>query len=262
MRSEISDLMASRSEIEKAMEDAEQLRENYDKACSDLHTYVGECREKESEIEQLQTQLCQITNHREELKKLLGEAGQEISRLMDEAAGFEEEKNLMKLKLAEYEKSSTASDDLENRNNILEGIIAEKDAELEELRKISTEALQELKQEKAKSLDSEIAGFKDEFASIYSKIECISDEQRKINGELQQKLDEYSLLNSELEKKLEAEKYRAMRAESEQASLMRCISELKSSLFNEHSHLENQLSLIAERRSEISGCLSSLQEIL
>jgi chromosome segregation ATPase len=258
MRSEINELLSSRSEIEKTMGDVEQLRESYDKACYDLQAYAAECGEKDSEIGQLQTQICQLTDHREELKKLLGEAGQEIGRLMEELGGFEEEKNLMKMKIAEFERQVTYSEELESRNLTLAEIIAEKDAELDELRRISEEALQELKEEKAKSLNSEIAGFKDEFASIYSRIESISGEQRKINGELQQKLDEQVRLNEELQQKLEAENLRAAKAESDQASLMRCVSDL----FCEQDHIEKQISQLAERRSEIGGRLASLQELL
>lgn len=276
MRNEMNELLASREEIEKVMGDAEQLRSSYEKACADLQVYEAEFSEKETEIEQLQNQVCQLTDHREELKKLISEAGQEISRLMEETASFEEEKNLMKLKMAEFERHMDTSEDLENRNSTLAEIIAEKDAEIAELRKVSDEALQELKNEKAKSLNSEISGFKDEFASIYSKIESIAGEQERINGELQQKLneqiringelqkrfDEQTVLNYDLQQKIEEEQLRTAKAENDGASLMRCVSELKGTLFTEQKHLENQLSMLAERRSEISGCLASLQEIL
>lgn len=276
MRTEINELLASRVEIEKAMENAEQLRSSYDKACYDLQVYSAECREKDSEIGELQAQLCQITDHREELKNLLAEAGQEISRLMEEAAGFEEEKNLMKLKISEYEKSMASADDLEDRNGTLADLLSDRDAELEELRRMNAEMLEELKQEKAKSLNSEICGFKDEFASLYSRIESITVEQEKMNGELQkkldeqlsvnselqQRLDEQAMLNSELQGRFEEERQRAVEAESDQAALMRCVAELKGSLFSEQKHLENQISMLSERRSEISSCLESLQEIL
>lgn len=217
-----------------------------------------ECMEKDSEIEKLQEQISQMSDQHNEMKGLIAEAGQEISRLMDVEAGIEEERNLFKMKIAEIEKDM-------HKNISLEEMLAEKETEI-----------QELKQEKARALSNEITGFKDEVFSIYKKIENMAGEHAKINEEIQLKLDDQITANSDLLQQLEGqtkinnellqqlddERLRATKAENDQAAYIRCICELKESLFRERDHLETQLSQIADRRDDVNGGLMSLQEIL
>jgi hypothetical protein len=272
MKGEMNDLVISKMKMEQELEGREDQQIKLDKAQSDLHTYVSECREKDSEIEQLQEQICHLSDQRDEMKGLIGEAGQEISRLMDVAASIEEERNIVKMKLAEIEKDNMFSDVLEQqivlekqKNISLEELLAEKETEM-----------QVLKQEKARALSNEITGFKEEVFSIYKKIENIAGEQAKINDEIQLKLDGQITANSELLQQLEGqtninnellqqlddERLRAVKAEADQASYIKCICELKESLFRERAHLETQLSQIADRRDDVNGSLVSLQEIL
>lgn len=276
MKGEMNELVASKLQMEQELE----LREDHR---IKLEALINECREKDSEIKQLQEQICHMSNQRDEMKELIAEAGQEISRLMDVEASVEEERNLLKMKMAEIEKDNVFSDvleqqiELEKQKNIsLEEVLAEKETELQELRRISSETLKELKQEKARALNNEITGFKDEVFSIYKKIENIAVEQAKINDEIQMKLDDQitansdlmqqlegqASINNELLQQLDAERLRAVKAESDQAAYIRCICELKESLVRERAHLETQLSQIADRRDDVNGRLMSLQEIM
>jgi hypothetical protein len=111
-------------------------------------------------------------------------------------------------------------------------------------------------------LSNEITGFRDEVDSIYKKIGTIADAQSKINNELQGKLDEQVKVNDELLQQLDMERLRTVKAEDDKAVLMKCISELKDSLFSEQDLLEVQLNQISERRNEIVGRLTNLQGIL
>ncbi|HSN58008.1 MAG TPA: hypothetical protein VLR72_00845 [Clostridiaceae bacterium] len=212
MKGEINELATSKMKMEQ-----------------ELSGITGECMEKDSEIEKLQEQISKMSDQHDEMKGLIAEAGQEISRLMDVEASNEEERNLFKMKIAEFEKETE---------------------------------LQELKQEKARALSDEITGFKDDVFSIYKKIENIAGEQAKINEEIQLKLDDQITANSELKQQLDDERLRATKAENDQAAYVRCICELKESLFREQEHLETQLSQIADRSDDVNGGLMSQKEIL
>lgn len=255
MKGEMNDLIASKLKMEQELEGTADLQKKLDKAQADLHIYVSECREKDSEIELLQKQICQMSDQRDEMKELLSEAGQEISRLMDISEGVEKENDV-------FEELEQKIEMLQESKLCLEKVIGEKDAEMEELRRIGEDAIRELKQEKARVLNDEITGFKDEVAGIYKKIETIAEEQLKINSELQEKLDQQEEMNNELQRQVKEEILRAEKAEADQAAYVKCICELKESLFRERAHLEAQLSQIAERRDDVDGRLMSLQKIL
>lgn len=227
MKNEINDLLSSQIEFEQALEG------------------------KESEIYHLQVQL---SEHK---------AG--IETMAERSAGFEEENNFLRLKIAELEKRAQSNDmfeELQQKNAELEEAVAEKTSELEDQQRIIEDAAQQLNIERSRVLSNEITGFKDEVGSIYKKIETIADAQMKINNELQLKLDEQVTANSELLQQLEMEQLRAFKAEDDKRSLIRCISELKDSLFSEQNLLEIQLNQISERRNEISGRLTNLEGIL
>jgi chromosome segregation ATPase len=227
MRNEINKLLSSEIEFEQALEG------------------------KESEIYRLQVQLSE------------SKAG--IETMAERSAGFEEENNFLRLKIAELEKRAPSSDmfeELQQKNAELEEAVAEKTSELEDQQRIIEDAAQQLNIERSRVLSNEITGFKDEVGSIYKKIETIADAQLKINNELQLKLDEQVKANSELLQQLEMEQLRAVKAEDDKRLLITCISELKDSLFSEQNLLEIQLNQISERRNEISGRLSNLQGIL
>jgi len=227
MRNEINEILSSQMELEQALEG------------------------KKSEIYQLQVQLSE------------SKVGAEI--LAERSACFEEENNLLRLKVAELEKRAPSSDrfeELQQKNAALEEAVAEKMFEIEDQQKIIEDAAHQLSIERSRALSNEITGFKGEVDSIYKKIETIADAQSKINSELQGKLDEQVKANGELLQQLDREHLRTVKTEDDKALLVRCISELKDSLFGEQDLLEIQLNQISERRNEIIGRMTNLQEIL
>lgn len=282
MRNEINDLLSSKIQLERQLEEKQDLQLRLDKAQSDLFVYIEECRTKDEilesireekglEISQLQNQICQMAEQREDLKKLLSEAGQEISRLMDETERIEGEKVLLQAKADELEKGccevfEQQIEVVQQKNMTLEHELSEKASELEELRRIAEDAVQELNHEKARVLNDEITGFKYEVAGIYKKIENIAAEQSKINSEIQlqldqqdqakvellQQLDEQASINSEISRQLDIERLRAIKAEDDRAALVRCIAELKDSLYSGQALLEAQLSQVETRHGGIN----------
>lgn len=227
MRNEINELLASQMELEQAL------------------------KEKKSEIYQLQVQLSE------------SKVGAEI--LAERSACFEEENNIMRLNIAELEKRAPSSDRfeaLQQKNAALEEALAEKIVQIDDQQKIIEDAAQQLNLERTRALSNEITGFRDEVDSIYKKIGTIADAQSKINNELQGKLDEQVKANDELLQQLDMERLRTVKAEDDKSVLMKCISELKDSLFSEQDLLEVQLNQISERRNEMVGRLTNLQEIL
>ena len=261
-----------------------QMRDDYKKLVREMRNQINELLASKIEFEHvaeeknnLQNDVIQVAKQREEFRKLLSEAGQEIIWLNEAAARLKKENNLMKSKIDDLGKGVSSNDsqyeELQQKNFALEETITEKMFELEEQRKINEEAAKKLKLEKSRVLSNEITSFKDEFLSIYKKMETISDEQSKINNELQGKLDEQvrassellqqlddqANMHNELQQQLDAEVLRAVKAEDDKAGLMRCINQLKDSLFSEQNLLEAQLNQITERRNEISGFLTNLQ---
>jgi chromosome segregation ATPase len=250
-------------EFEKARN--EKISLDLERAQNDLVIHIEECdkkelalqalsNEKNSETAQLHNQIKQMAEKQAELEKRLSVSGLESEQIMERTAGFEQENNILKSKIADSEK------------------------ELEIQRKISEKAEQELKLEKARSSNYKINGFKDEMVNIYQQLEHLTAEQVNINNELQQQLEleqmrikkmedlteEQVNFIKELQQQLEAEQLRTNKAENGLAELIMWVSGLKDKLCSEQNLFETKIKHLAERhdqfQSEISNCFLSLEE--
>ena len=278
-------------EFEKAHN--EKISLDLERAQNDLAIHVDECNKKELalqtlsneknlEIAQLHNQIKQMAEKQTELEKYLSVSGLESEQIMERTAGFEQENNILKSKIADSEK------------------------ELEIQRKISEKAEQELKLEKARASNYKINGFKDEIVNIYQQLEQLTTEQVNINNELQQQLELEQLrvnkmedlteeqviiikelqqqfeaeqlrvnkmkdlteeqvnIIKELQQQLEAEQLRTNKAENGLAELIMWVSGLKDKLYSEQNLFETQIKQLAERydqvQSEINGCFLNLGE--
>jgi chromosome segregation ATPase len=247
-------------ELEKSRYEKQSL--GLEKAHNDLAVYVDE-------ITQLQNEIKQMAEKQRELEKLISVSKLEFEQIMESAAGFEKENNILKSKIADLEKDISSnntqdaeinkivreleqqiefeksryekqSTDLEMYNQKI--INLEKTIEVQ--RKISEKTEQELNLEKARASNFKVHGFKDEIVNIYQKLEQLTAEQVNLNNELQHQL--------------EVEQLRANTAENSLEELIQWVSGLKDKLFNEQNMFETQVRQLAERhsqfRSEISDC--------
>jgi chromosome segregation ATPase len=272
--------------VNKTVEEKKILQVSLDKAQKSLAENNSKTAELQVEIDkivgekkELERALTQSSREIEELKKS-ALSNQEFAALKKSVAGFEQENNDLKAKIAGLEKqiSSKETDDVKNnklmgeleqqieiekersgklsidfelsRQKIidLEKIIAENKTELERLQQATGLDEQELKLEKARALCSNITGFKDEIKNIHLRLESLTEEQAKINDELQEQL--------------ETEHLRAKKAENGLEEMIKSISELKDKLDSEQNQFKNQFKQLSERhdqfQSEIKGCFHNL----
>jgi chromosome segregation ATPase len=132
-----------------------ELRNDINKLLSSQIEFEQELEGKESEIYQLQVQL--------------SESKVGVEAMTERSAGFEEENNFLRLKIAELEKRAPSDDlfeELQQKNAALEEVVAEKISELEDQQRIIEDAAQQLNIERSRVLNNEITGFKDEVGSI------------------------------------------------------------------------------------------------
>lgn len=274
--------------VNKTVEEKKILQASLDKAQKNLANHNSKTAELQAEIDkivgekkELERLLTQSSQEIEELKKSAS-SSQEFETLKKSAAGFKQENNDLKAKIAGLEKqiSSKDANDVKNnklmeeleqqieiekersgklskdfessqqKNIDLEKVIAENKIELERLQQASGSDEQEYKLEKARVLSSNITGFKDEIKNIHLRLESLTEEQAKINVELQEQL--------------ETENLRAKKAENGLTELIKSISELKDKLDSEQNQFKTQFKQFSERhdqfQSEIQGSLINLYD--
>jgi hypothetical protein len=255
----IVQVLEEQIEFEKARN--EKISLDLERAQNDLVIRVDECNKKElamqtlsneknSEIAQLHNQIKQMAEKQAELEKYSSVSGLEFEQIMERAAGFEQENDILKSKIADSEK------------------------ELEIQRKISEKAEQELKLEKARASNYKINGFKDEIVNIYQQLEHLTAEQVNINKELQQQLELEQLrinkmedlteekvnIINELQQQLESEQLRINKMEDLTEGQANIIKELQQQLESEQLRInkmeeltEEQVNIIKELQQQLES---------
>lgn len=251
-----------------------------------------------------QNEINQWAEERKELEKLISDSRLEIEDLKKYAAEIEEENSALKTNIVD---SSTISlsdvnqtDEMEKMRfellqqiaderaineklNIemtqlndkiieLEETLADNMKDLEEKKKISAKAEQDLMLGKTLLSSYKISGFKSELATIYQQLENLTEEQVKANNDLQQQLgieqlrannaemdvEEQLKANYELQQRLNIEQLRSDKAEKGLAELNKVTGELRGKINEEHQIFSTQLEQILQRQNQFASDVSGL----
>jgi chromosome segregation ATPase len=271
MKSRINNLEKENEKIEVLMEDINILTEEK----AELEKMLSEMSIKIDQVNEYETR-------QQELECKLKELEPELEKSREYAATLEENNMVMTAKLAELEnktksmedsnaqidklcqelKSQLEAEKAKNEKQImylemskqkitsLEATVKESMTELEEQRKITGRAEQELQLEKAKASSNKINGFKEELESIYRKIEILEDEAAQHVQNI-----------NELQQQLSLEQVRAKKAENNLTAYSKLVSDFKDKFEKEQNMLEAQYRNFLNNRSQLHSEISDLVEI-
>jgi hypothetical protein len=274
MKKSLYELVSSRDQLQKeleackaaALEEKKSLQGSLDLTEKELSVYVDKYEELEFTIQslndnnntlinQLRNENSQLTEERKELEAQLAASGLEAAKLKEYTAEVEQKNSLLEVKIVELEKELEQKPGVDQQKYLakikaLEDTAAEYKAEIEEHRKTTARAEEELKLKKAQVTSCKISGFKDEVFNIYQQLDALTQEQVQINKELQEQL--------------RIEQLRANKAERHLAVLNKWVTQLKDKLYSEQNLFEVQFKKMAERytlfQSDINDSFINLQE--
>lgn len=226
-----------------------------------VHEYEARQKELENQLADLEPELEKSMAYAANLEESSRIMTAKIAELENKAASMEND-NAQMNKLCQELKSQLEAEKTKNENQImylemskqkitsLEATVKESMTELEEQRKISDRAEQELQLEKAKASSSKINGFKEELESIYKKIEILENEAaqhvRNIN---------------ELQQQLSMEQNRANKAENNLYAYTKLVSDFKEKYEKEQNMIETQYRNFLNNRSQLHSEIRDLAEI-
>lgn len=271
LKSRINSLEKENEKIEILMDDISILTEEK----ANLEKMLSEMRQKIDQVDEYEARQKELENKLEDMEP-------ELEQSRKYAATLEENSNLMASKLNELETKAKSLEDSnaqmdklcnelksqleaeKSRNEkqmmylemskqkitSLEATVKESMTELEEQRKITGMAEQELQLEKAKASSNRINGFKEELESIYKKIEILEDEAAQ-----------HVMSINELQKQLSIEQARANKAENNLTAYTKLVSDFKDKFEKEQNMLETQYRNFMNNRSQLHSEISDLVEI-
>lgn len=271
LKSRINILEKENEKIEVLMEDISILTEE-----------KAELEKMLSEVSFKIDQVNEYEKRQQELECKLKDLEPELEQSREYTATLEESNMVMTAKLAELEnktksmedsnaqidklchelKSQLESEKSKNEKQImylemskqkitsLEATVKESMTELEEQRKVTDRAEQELQLEKAKASSSKINGFKEELESIYRKIEILEDEAAQHVQNI-----------NELQQQLSLEQIRANKAENNLSAYSKLVSDFKDKFEKEQNMVEAQYRNFLNNRSQLHSEISDLVEI-
>lgn len=271
LKSRINIIEKENKKIEILMEDISILTEEK----ASLEKMLSEMSIKTNQVNEYEVR-------QKELESKLNDLEPELKKSREYAAELEENSNVMAAKLTELENKTKSMEDSnaqidklcqELKNQLeaekskndkqmmylemskqkitsLEATVKESMTELEEQRKISDRAEQELQLEKAKASSSKINGFKEELESIYKKIEVLENEAAQHVKNI-----------NELQQQLSLEQIRANKAENNLTAYSKLVSDFKDKFEKEQNMLEAQYRNFLNNRSQLHSEISDLVEI-
>lgn len=271
LKSRINILEKENEKIEVLMEDISILTEEK----AELEKMLSEVSLKIDQVNEYETR-------QQELECKLKDLEPELEQAREYTATLEESNMVMTAKLAELEnktksmedsnaqidklcqelKSQLEAEKSKNEKQImylemskqkitsLEATVKESMTELEEQRKVTDRAEQELQLEKAKASSSKINGFKEELESIYRKIEILEDEAAQHVQNI-----------NELQQQLSLEQIRANKAENNLTAYSKLVSDFKDKFEKEQNMVEAQYRNFLNNRSQLHSEISDLVEI-
>lgn len=271
LKSRIVSLEKENEKIEVLMEDISILTEEK----AELEKMLSEVSFKIDQVNEYETR-------QKELESKLKDLEPELKQSKEYTATLEESNKAMTAKLAELEnktksmedsnaqidklcqelKSQLEAEKSKNEKQImylemskqkitsLEATVKESMTELEEQRKVTDRAEQELQLEKAKASSNKINGFKEELESIYRKIEILEDEAAQHVQNI-----------NELQQQLSLEQIRANKAENNLSAYSKLVSDFKDKFEKEQNMVEAQYRNFLNNRSQLHSEISDLVEI-
>lgn len=215
--------------LNKELEEKDKLLTNIDELKSELNDYIEKCIQKEilinslnegnkSENDLLMNEIQQISNERNELKRMLEEANSEIKQLKECAVKFENENTLLR---NEAESALAELSDITAENNMLKTKLAnaEKDNEqIEQLRNELNKSQEELKSlnelliesdKEMKEMKEFIAEFENEENTLKARISELTEENKqieslqKLNSQMTEEIKTFEELLSHAEVEIE-----------------------------------------------------------
>ena len=258
----------------------------------------------DSDAVHLQNEILQWADERRGLEKLISDSRLEIEGLKKYAKEIEEENSTIKSNItgsstvsfsesnqteemekmriellqqvederATNEKLNIMTTMLNDKVIELEETLAANLKDLEEKKKISAKAEQDLMLGKTLLSSYKISGFKNELATIYQQLENLTEEQVKANNDLQQQLgieqlrannaemdvEEQLKSNYELQQRLNIEQLRSNKAEKGLAELNKWTGELKEKITGEQDVFSSQLNQLLQSQNQFASDVNGI----